>query len=131
MSFEAAVKSCPRLASAYRRGLQGLKRVDRQRVRISDSRRLRGSVDLEEALAADLPNQPIWDYGLGLAHNRNGEMAVWLEVHPASSLHVGPVIWKLRCAVAFNRNSPQFRQVAQAGLLFRSGVLRLDEPVIQ
>jgi len=85
----------------------------------------------------------LWDYAVGVANPRQPDSAAWLEVHPASSLHVDEVLAKLRwlkqwlesgapeldqlprrfCwiatgAVSFDRGSRQARRIAQAGLRF-------------
>lgn len=152
MTFEEAVNATAALAGRYRRGLQGIKNVDRNRIRTSRPRRLKGSVDLDKALRPQRPNAPIWDYCIGLRNDRNNDRVVWLEVHPASSPHAvhevlrklgwlrdwlpaeAPAlrqieacfVWLATASVAFTANSPQRRRIAQSGILFRSRVLDLD-----
>jgi len=152
MGFESAVKAAPALSGHYRPGLQGLRNVDRRRIHTERPRQIRGSIDLDSALRPSQPNQPIWDYCVGLSKNRDEDRALWLEVHPASSRHVDEVlkkwrwlrrwlpeqapaldrmsahyIWLASGSVALPANSPQRRRIAQSGILLRSGLLNLDQ----
>lgn len=96
MSFQAAVQAAPTaVAGAYRPGKQALPGQHRSLVTCADSRRLTGSVNLDAALQASLPNAPRWDYGLGYQPVSGAERAVWIEVHPAATSNVGEVLRKL------------------------------------
>lgn len=54
------------------------------------------SVDVDLAYTAAEPESVRWDYGLGLNAGPLGEIAVWVEPHPASSTRdVAKVIAKL------------------------------------
>ena len=93
MSFQAAVQAAPTaVAGAYRPGKQALPGQHRSLVTCADSRRLTGSVNLDAALQASLPNAPRWDYGLGYQPVSGAERAVWIEVHPAATSNVGEVL---------------------------------------
>jgi hypothetical protein len=153
MKFRSAVLATPVLEGHYREGLQALRHVDRSRVKATNTRRIQGSVDLDSALSGVVPNAPTWDYGIGYAENRNKHHAIWLEVHPATSgRNVMEVrdklewlrawlpksapalrslathyVWVATGRVAINRNTPQYRQIAQLGLLFRARQVDLDE----
>jgi len=121
-------------------------------LRCSNPRRLRGSVNLDDALRLAFPNDPRWDYAIGISQRSHSDRAVWLEVHPASSLHVGEVLNKLRwlkgwlasdapelqglpahfCwvatgSVSFRRGSREEKRIAQEGIRFPSKLLNLDE----
>lgn len=82
--FSAALGAAG-LGATCRAGLQALKREHAAAVRPRDSRRLTGSVDFEAAHAASEPSANFWDYGVGLRLTNREEVAVWVEVHPASS----------------------------------------------
>lgn len=150
MTFEQAVNVTVALRGHYRPGLQGVKNRDRNRIRASHPRRLRGSVDLDRALGSQRPNEPVWDYGIGHRGDLNRDRAIWLEVHPA--FHVDEVLAKLQWLrgwldaeapelrqitgffvwvasgeVPFTANSPLGKRIAQKGLLFRSKLLDLEE----
>lgn len=152
MSFRAAVESTPSIQAHFREGLQAVLRRDRARLSCSRPRRLRGSVNLEHALPPRQPNDPRWDYAIGIA-GLPRDAVLWLEVHPASStgnvaevLHKlawlktwmqgnAPALWRLgrrfvwlaTGRVAFRPGSPQRLKVAQHGLVFRARQLDLDQ----
>jgi hypothetical protein len=88
------------------------------------------------------PNDPRWDYGVGLRRDSR-DTAIWIEFHPANSLHVDEVIrkrewlrgwlstrapkldrlaagfkWVATGRVALQKGSPQLRRVAAAGIDF-------------
>jgi len=151
MSFREAVESTPAIRAHFREGLQAVRGGDRDRLRCSQPRRLRGSVNLEEVLPPGQTNEPRWDYGIGIGSSRS-DAVVWLEVHPASSTgHVDEVlrklgwlrtwmsrdaaalaelprhfVWLATGSVSFHGGSPQMKRVAQNGLLFRARQLDLD-----
>jgi hypothetical protein len=51
-------------------------------------------VDLDSALHALLPNDPRWDYGIGIQERPNGDRVHWVEVHPALEGDVKDVLRK-------------------------------------
>jgi hypothetical protein len=53
-----------------------------------------GSVDLDTAKKTVEPNSSRWDYGIGCKPDTM-ELAIWVEVHPASTGEVGAIINKL------------------------------------
>ena len=85
----------PSVARGYRSGVQALQNTHRRLVRCADARRLTGSINLDDALRATMPNDPRWDYGIGYREG-NRERALWIEVHGAYTSKVGEVIKKLR-----------------------------------
>ncbi len=74
----------------------GLKALgpDSARVTVARPRRATHSVALDEALKADLPHAPRWDYGIGLTAEGREHVA-WVEVHTATSSEVEAVLKKL------------------------------------
>jgi hypothetical protein len=153
MKFRHAVESTAAIRYGFRKGLGAVRNVDHARLRCSiNSRRLRGSVDLDEALRLAFPNDPRWDYAIGISQHPLSDQVVWLEVHPASSHHVDEVLNKLRwlrgwlaneapalrmmpahfCWVAtgtvsFRRGSQEEKRIAQEGIRFPGKRLNLDE----
>jgi hypothetical protein len=96
MNFRDALLNVdPSLNSHICCGLQAIKRADRQRVAVRHTRSLSHSIDLDLALRGAYPNDPRWDYGVGVTVTGHSDRAVWIEVHPASSLHVQAVLKKL------------------------------------
>lgn len=144
MKFREAVLNVPALADAYRPGLQALKRADREHITCTNPHDLAGSVDMDSALREIYPNEPRWDYAVGIKHDPNTDKAIWIEVHPASStaevntviakLHwlkswaadVVPdllsltreYIWIATGSIAFSQDSPQRKRLASAGIRF-------------
>ncbi len=76
-----------------RAGLKALG-ADSGRVTVARPRRAMHSVALDEALKADLPHAPRWDYGIGLIADGDTHVA-WVEVHTATSSEVDAVLKKL------------------------------------
>lgn len=150
MRFRQAINATPGLSNAYRPGIQALKEADRRRVDCSDTRRLAGSVNLEGSL--NIAGGPVWDYGIGW-RNPARDHAIWIEVHPATSDHVGSMVDKARWlkqwlrtsapdlagitrpedgyvwiasgGVSLQRGSRQARQLAAEGVSFPRERLRL------
>ena len=142
MTFQQAVVQTTDLgASAFRYGLQALGN-DSSKVQFASTRSLVGSVALDNALQARYPNDPRWDYGIGLKKSAR-QSAVWIEVHPASTsevtaglnnlgwlknwlttrapaLHtltaVRSYFWVATSGVHIRHGSPQARRLQVAGL---------------
>ncbi len=151
MTFKQAVENTPEIKDHYRQGLQGIRHDDRQRIHCSTPRLLGGSLNLDEALRTANANDPRWDYGIGVRISARGDIVIWLEVHPASSLHIDAVLKKLQWLqawlrnsapafmrlpprfcwlatgrISFRRGSPQEKRIAQKGLRFPVKQLDLD-----
>lgn len=152
MTFREAVEAVPALSGCHHPGLQALAGPDRSRVRARDTRSLAGSVNVEAALKSTLPNSPLWDYGIAVRVS-GSEQVTWIEVHPADSGHVGPVlaklawlkdwlresapaldaltrpgrgyVWLATGAVSLPPTSPKRRLIAQRGLVLVSAPLEL------
>jgi hypothetical protein len=97
MTFEEAVRATPGpVRDAYQPGKQALKSEHRDQVTCPQPRRFTGSIDLEAALLQDsatAPSNP-WDYGIGFRERTGQEVAIWVEVHPASTAEVSTVLKK-------------------------------------
>lgn len=152
MSFRDAVKSTAAIRDHLQEGLQGVRNVDRRRLHCSDSRRLCGSVNLDNTLRLAYPDAHRWDYAIGIRVNSPKEIVLWVEVHPASSRHVNEVLRKLQWLkdwlanaapalerlpgrrrwvasgkISFRRGSREEKRIAQRGLRFPSKHLDLDD----
>ncbi|MCX7993380.1 MAG: hypothetical protein N2651_06895 [Fimbriimonadales bacterium] len=152
--FREAVIWTPSLGeNAYHPGLQAVDSLYSGRIRASDSQLL-GSIALDKTLQNEYPEQPRWDYGIGV---QQGETvaAIWVEFHPADTNKVDEVLAKLRWlrswlqqhALDLNRltpqrnayhwlatngchiqrTSPQARRLFQAGLNLPRKILDLDQ----
>ena len=97
MTFKTAVKAAPHpVNGAYRRGKQALERKHRALVVCKEPALLTGSIDLDATLRQQKPNDNRWDYGLGLRPQKGRELAVWVEVHSATTSEVSTVLRKLQ-----------------------------------
>jgi len=146
MLFEQRVEAVPELRDAYRPGLGAIKAQYRDRIFCADTRRLKGSVDLDSALQESLPNDPRWDYGVGVGGTNGQERIHWIEVHPATEGDVKEVLkkhhwlrewlkqhapallrmtarakgyaWVATKSVGFHQGSPRAKQLAAQGVSF-------------
>lgn len=115
MTFREAVESCAPIRTFYRSGLRAM--GDRRAcVSCDNTRSLTGSVDLDHALRRLYPESPRWDYGIGFRPASQSEVAVWVEIHPASSTHVEDVLSKLRWLRAWlAREAPALMAITKGG----------------
>jgi hypothetical protein len=100
-SFKAAVQATPAIALAYQPGIQALLPTDTRRLAAAEG--ATGSVALDEALKDRCPNDPRWDYGIGLPAGK-AEQVLWLEVHHAASGETDRVLKKLQWLKGWLRN---------------------------
>ena len=115
MTFPQAVQATPAVRSAYRRGLEALRRADAGRVQAENTQSLTGSLHLDEAFREAEPTASRWDYGIGYRHSRQEE-ARWVEVHPASADHVAAVLKKLTWLQRWLRNeAPHLARLTRGG----------------
>lgn len=91
MTFRKAVERAE-IAHAFCEGLRALTKACKDHITVES--RITGSVHLDEALARSHPNDPRWDYGVGVEVNQGKDKAVWIEIHPATSREVALVIRK-------------------------------------
>src|SRR5437899_7375337 len=94
MTFREAVEATPSVRNHYCAGLQALPAGEAARIQCAATRRLRGSVNLDAALRQQQPNAHRWDFGIGY-RRKNTEVAIWVEVHPASSTSISAMLAKL------------------------------------
>jgi hypothetical protein len=102
VTFANAVGACLPLRDHYRAGLGALG-GDRRRVTIEDTRRISGSVNVEQAQLQTSNEDHTWDYGVGIAAGTD-DFAIWIEVHSADSLHVELVLYKLQSLIVLLRD---------------------------
>ncbi|MEA3283603.1 MAG: hypothetical protein U9Q00_01320 [Synergistota bacterium] len=95
MKFKNAVNDGDVFKGHCKDGRKALKGSDKNLVKAVDSRRISGSLDMDEAWRIEYPNAPRWDYCIGYDLN-GGEVVYYLEVHPAETSEVSSVIEKAR-----------------------------------
>lgn len=153
MRFKDVVQSVMPLKAGYHPGLQAVKAEHRERIVCDDTRGLAGSIDLDATLALSLPNEPRWDYGIGVNHSRGEDRVHWVEVHPATDGDVKDVlkklawlrawlgqherrllamtatengfVWLATKDIGFRPGSPKAKQLAAQGISFPQRRLRL------
>jgi hypothetical protein len=146
MRFQDAVANSNDVRDCYRVGLQAILERDRNRLWCRDTRKISGSLHLDAAVAELYPNTARWDYGIGIKKTESKDKAIWLEIHPADANQVqkmidklawlknwlnnsapnlmgiterdSPYVWIASGRVSFQRNSPQTRRLALAGITF-------------
>jgi hypothetical protein len=102
VTFEQAVTGTQGpVGLSFHPGKQGMETKHRSQVDCDDPRRFTGSIDLDRALSAAQPNSNRWDYGIGFRVAGGREVAIWLEVHPASAGEVDVVLRKYAWLVAW------------------------------
>lgn len=130
--FEDAVLATPDVSAGYCKGIQALK-SNSTLLQVPDTRRLQGSVDIDENTKTLYPESSRWDYTVGY-----GDRAYFVEVHPACTSNVAEMInkaiwlenwlknkapelgkirvsqlcWIPSCKVAISKTSTQYRNLA-------------------
>lgn len=89
VTFKSLIESVPMISSAFREGLKAIERKDASKIKADDSRKLSGSVYLDESLKDVFPNESRWDYIVGFE-----EKAYFAEIHPACTSNVDEVVRK-------------------------------------
>jgi hypothetical protein len=150
MKFKIAVEDTPQISTGYRSGLQALESKDRKYIACDDTRVIVGSVDLDKHTKATYPEDPRWDYGIGIEIDSSDDRIVWLEVHPASTGKVDEVIkkhawlkkwltdsgsdlkrmlaryvWVASGKVAIAHHARQVKRLASMGILFAGSKYRI------
>lgn len=150
MNFFEAIKLTRINEDCYKPGLQALGN-NAQLIECKYPRRLSGSLDLDAALAKEMPNEPRWDYAIGLTENTS-DYIEWVEIHPAASTsEVNTVlkkylwlknwlnnsapslkeisrkyVWVPTGRVVFSQGSPQRKRLASKGLAFSNSPYRIN-----
>ena len=156
MKLEKVIQQIDAIRNFYKKGLHAVLKGDRKKIRCKyskNTRRIIGSLYLDEVLKPLYPNSFRWDYGIGWKQDSKKEYVVWVEVHPAtpgevktilekgkflthwlqnegkalSSLAIRLISGLLPVQFLFLRNSPEARSLAQAGVRFPHKILYLDE----
>ena len=89
-AFQIAVENTPDVKNGFRAGLQAVKNSDRNKVNVTDPRKLQGSLDIDTQVQKKYPQEPRWHYALSY-----DDKLYFFEVHPASTSEVDAVIKKL------------------------------------
>lgn len=88
--FKVAVEATPDISAAYKSGLQALRHADASKVTTSVTRKIDGSVNIDETLQAAYPDANRWDYAIGY-----DSKVCFVEVHPAFTSEIDTMLKKL------------------------------------
>ena len=114
MSFQDAIANTPQLKDALKSGLKALG-SNSSKVKPGNTKKCEGSIDIDEAVKLKYPNDQRWDSAIGYDGKTH-----FIEVHPASTSEVDPVIKKLQWLKGFlvkdapklNEESKRFHWIA-------------------
>ena len=90
MTFQQAVAATPDISNGYKAGLTALGAYS-NRVDVSDTTKLQGSVDIDSCTTAKYPNANRWDYALAYKSE-----VFFVEVHSANTSEVRTMLRKLQ-----------------------------------
>lgn len=88
--FKSAVDNIDDLKNGYHKGLQALK-GNSSKVSVSNTKKLLGSVDIDDSTKTLYPNAARWDYAIGYA-----QKAWFVEIHPANTSNVQEMLKKVQ-----------------------------------
>ncbi|MBM4341444.1 MAG: hypothetical protein FJ110_18110 [Deltaproteobacteria bacterium] len=154
MRFQDAVAYTNDVRDCYQAGLQAVLERDRNRLSCQDTRKISGSLNLDAAVEQLYPNAARWDYGIGIKRTETRDEAIWVEVHSADANQVpkmidklawlknwfndrapnlrvitkndSPYVWVASGRVSFQKNSPQAKKLALAGIKFPQEHYRIE-----
>lgn len=106
-AFQIAVENTPDVKNGFCVGLKAVKNSDRNKVNVTDPRKLQGSLDIDTQVQKKYPQEPRWDYALSY-----DDKLYFFEVHPASTSEVDTVINKLTWLKKWLKNkAPQINKL--------------------
>ena len=91
MTFKEAVEATPDVANGYQSGLNAIENKYRNRIQVSNTRLLNGSVDIDSCTTCLYPNDNRWDYAFSY-----NQKVYFMEVHSANTHEVSVVLSKLK-----------------------------------
>ncbi|MDR0938466.1 MAG: hypothetical protein LBN29_03775 [Mediterranea sp.] len=87
--FRKAVEATPDITRGYQEGLQALGK-GKSKIQATDTRKLKGSVDIDSCTEKLYPESSRWDYTIG-----HDQSVYFIEIHPASTSDVSTMLKKL------------------------------------
>jgi hypothetical protein len=108
VTFQEAVEQTPHLDGAWKDGLGALRAEDKSHIEAENTRRFRGSADVDTALQKKEPNAHRWDFAIAHQHtNRTAEFIYWVETHTGSDSQISVVLKKLEWLKSWLRGDGQ------------------------
>lgn len=106
--FQQAISNTKDIKNGYMNGLQALG-SNAGKVVPKDSKKIRGSVDIDKYVKDLYPEDPRWDYAIGYDND-----AYFLEVHPANTSDVTTMINKAKWLSRWlDEKSPALKCIAK------------------
>lgn len=90
LTFEEAVKATPDVSTGYREGIEAFGEY-RAKIKVPDSKKINGSLDIDAMTVKLYPDSNRWDYAICY----DGEV-FYIEIHSAITSEVSKMIKKLR-----------------------------------
>jgi hypothetical protein len=104
--FKNAVLATPEVKDCFQQGLKAMGR-NSNKVILSDTRKVDGSLDVDTCVSRLYPNENRWDYVLGY----NGK-AYFIEIHPAQTSEVNTVLQKFKWLKDWlNSKAPEINKI--------------------
>ena len=101
MTFKQKVQNTQEIKNCYQKGLQALREKDKDKIEAQNTRKLNGSVNIDECLKNKYPNASRWDYAIGY-----NNQTYFVEVHPAIPREIKELAKKLNWLKNWKRNTP-------------------------
>jgi len=101
VTFKQKVQNTQEIKNCYQRGLQALRKSDKKKVKVEDTNKLNGSVNIDDCLKSKYPNASRWDYAIGY-----NNQTYFVEVHPAIPREIKELAKKLNWLKNWKRNTP-------------------------
>lgn len=90
-AFQVAVEQTEDVKNGFCAGKQAIKNADRSKVYTADSKKLQGSLDIDNQVKMLYPQDPRWDYAVSY-----DDKIYYFEVHPAETSEVDKVVSKVK-----------------------------------
>jgi hypothetical protein len=101
VTFKQKVQNTQEIKNCYQKGLQSLREKDKDKIKAQNTRRLNGSVNIDECLKNKYPNASRWDYAIGY-----NNQTYFVEVHPVIPKEIKELAKKLNWLKNWKRNTP-------------------------
>jgi hypothetical protein len=103
-TFKSAVEATPEVANCFQNGLAGLGKHS-TKIRLKDTQKCDGSLDIDTCTTAKYPNENRWDYAFSYK-----SLVYFIEVHTANTSEVTTLLKKKRWLVDWlHRKAPEIK----------------------
>jgi len=89
-SLQKAIEKTACVASQYKNGLNAIRRNERHKFIVPDTRKIGGSLDIDSSVRTMYPEDNRWDYAIEYDNE-----VFFIEIHPAITSEVATVLAKL------------------------------------